>query len=99
MTRRIILGAVYGFVAPTGRFDSDGGRTLNYSRLAGEHGAAVGTTVTIGYDAPWRQVHALLVRALLVRAAQKTGHERYNKTRLFLSRFLALAVGGQRLAT
>ena len=35
----------------------------NYSRLAGEDGAIVSTAVTIGYDAPWRQVHALLQRA------------------------------------
>jgi small-conductance mechanosensitive channel len=28
--------------------------------LAGEHGMAVTTSVTIGYDVPWRQVHALL---------------------------------------
>jgi small-conductance mechanosensitive channel len=35
----------------------------NYSRLAGEHGAVISTAVTIGYDAPWRQVHALLLRA------------------------------------
>jgi small-conductance mechanosensitive channel len=35
----------------------------NYSRLAGEDGAIVSTAVTIGYDAPWRQVHALLLLA------------------------------------
>ena len=35
----------------------------NYSRLAGKNGAIVSTTITIGYDAPWRQVHALLVQA------------------------------------
>ena len=35
----------------------------NYSRLAREHGAMISTTVTIGYDAPWRQVHELLLRA------------------------------------
>jgi small-conductance mechanosensitive channel len=34
----------------------------NYSRLADE-GVFVSTQVTIGYDAPWRQVHALLLRA------------------------------------
>jgi small-conductance mechanosensitive channel len=32
----------------------------NYSRLAGNDGIVIATTVTIGYDAPWRQVHALL---------------------------------------
>jgi small-conductance mechanosensitive channel len=35
----------------------------NYSRLAGETGAIISTAVTIGYDAPWRQVHALLLLA------------------------------------
>jgi small-conductance mechanosensitive channel len=37
-----------------------GTATTNYSRLAGDHGMAVTTSVTIGYDVPWRQVHALL---------------------------------------
>jgi small-conductance mechanosensitive channel len=40
-----------------------GSTVTNYSRLAQEQGAVVHTTVTIGYDAPWRQVHALLERA------------------------------------
>ncbi|MCM8594700.1 mechanosensitive ion channel family protein [Accumulibacter sp.] len=35
----------------------------NYSRLAGERGTLVSTKVTIGYDTPWRQVHALLIAA------------------------------------
>jgi len=35
----------------------------NYSRLAAEQGAIIPTTVTIGYDAPWRQVHGLLLLA------------------------------------
>jgi small-conductance mechanosensitive channel len=35
------------------------GSTTNYHRHAGE-GVLAGTTVTIGYDTPWRQVHALL---------------------------------------
>jgi small-conductance mechanosensitive channel len=35
----------------------------NYSKLAGELGSLVSTRVTIGYDAPWRQVHALLTGA------------------------------------
>jgi small-conductance mechanosensitive channel len=33
---------------------------VNYSRLAAEKGAVIPTTVTIGYDTPWRQVHGLL---------------------------------------
>ncbi len=40
-----------------------GATTINYSRLAKKDGAAVATTVTIGYDAPWRQVHAMLEMA------------------------------------
>ncbi len=35
----------------------------NYTRLSGEAGLVALTTVTIGYDAPWRQVHALLLQA------------------------------------
>ncbi|MGE5220602.1 MAG: mechanosensitive ion channel family protein [Chloroflexota bacterium] len=37
-----------------------GTATTNYSRLAGDDGMVVTTSVTIGYDVPWRQVHALL---------------------------------------
>jgi len=40
-----------------------GTTTANYSRLAEEHGVMASTTVTIGYDAPWRQVQAMLLRA------------------------------------
>lgn len=40
-----------------------GTMVTNYSRLAGEDGAVISTAVTIGYDAPWRQVHALLLLA------------------------------------
>jgi small-conductance mechanosensitive channel len=34
--------------------------TRNYSRLAAQGGVWLATQVTIGYDTPWRQVHALL---------------------------------------
>jgi small-conductance mechanosensitive channel len=37
-----------------------GAATINYSRLAADHGMAVTTSITVGYDVPWRQVHALL---------------------------------------
>jgi small-conductance mechanosensitive channel len=40
-----------------------GSTTTNYSRLAGSEGGIVSTSVTIGYDVPWRQVHAMLVLA------------------------------------
>jgi small-conductance mechanosensitive channel len=35
----------------------------NYSKLAGTQGTLLTAKVTIGYDAPWRQVHALLIAA------------------------------------
>ena len=37
-----------------------GTSTRNYTRLGHPDGMSVSSTVTIGYDAPWRQVHALL---------------------------------------
>jgi len=37
--------------------------TINYSRQSRQEGAIVATGVTIGYDAPWRQVHAMLQMA------------------------------------
>ena len=40
-----------------------GAKTVNYSRQATNGQAQLGTTVTIGYDAPWRQVHELLLAA------------------------------------
>lgn len=40
-----------------------GTTTMNYTRLNRESGAPVTTTITIGYDAPWRQVHAMMKEA------------------------------------
>ena len=40
-----------------------GSAVTNYTRLAEERAAVIHTTVTIGYDTPWRQIHALLERA------------------------------------
>jgi small-conductance mechanosensitive channel len=37
--------------------------TTDYSRLTESDGVFTPTSVTIGYDAPWRQVHALLLLA------------------------------------
>jgi small-conductance mechanosensitive channel len=37
--------------------------TTNYSRFADTEGVFVPTSLTIGYDTPWRQVHALLLLA------------------------------------
>jgi small-conductance mechanosensitive channel len=39
------------------------GSVRNFTRLGRDEGPLVGTKVTIGYDAPWRQVHALLLGA------------------------------------
>ncbi|MCL4797312.1 MAG: mechanosensitive ion channel family protein [Bryobacteraceae bacterium] len=38
---------------------------VNYSSLAREKGLILHTTITIGYDVPWRQVHELLKEAAL----------------------------------
>jgi small-conductance mechanosensitive channel len=35
----------------------------NFSRIDGNGGYGLDTTVTIGYDTPWRQVHAMLLEA------------------------------------
>jgi small-conductance mechanosensitive channel len=37
--------------------------TKNYSRLAGETGVIIHTSVSIGYDEPWRKVHEQLLLA------------------------------------
>ena len=37
--------------------------TVNFSESARQFGLIIHTTVTIGYDAPWRQVHQLLINA------------------------------------
>jgi len=37
--------------------------TKNYSRPGNKNGVILHTIVTIGYDAPWRQVHAMLLAA------------------------------------
>jgi len=51
------------------------GAIVNYTKLAAAHGTILHTSVTIGYDAPWRQVHDLLLTAArridLVRADPK----------------------------
>ncbi|MDR7308388.1 mechanosensitive ion channel domain-containing protein [Rhodoferax saidenbachensis] len=42
-----------------------GSTTKNYSRAVKGEGYVLDTTLTIGYDTPWRQVHAMLVEAAL----------------------------------
>ena len=39
------------------------GTTKNFSRVVQGEGFVLDTTVTIGYDTPWRQVHAMLAEA------------------------------------
>lgn len=39
------------------------GYTINYTTATLEKGLIIHTTVTIGYDAPWRKVHELLIAA------------------------------------
>jgi len=56
----------------------------NYSRLAGRDGAIISTTVTIGYDAPWRQIQALLLQA-----AEKTAGIRNSPAPFVLQRALS----------
>lgn len=41
------------------------GSTVNYSTSSSDMGLILHTTVTIGYDVPWRQVHELLIEAAL----------------------------------
>ena len=45
------------------------GSTINYSSSAQSLGLVINSTVTIGYDVPWRKVHELLIGAAL-----KTDH-------------------------
>lgn len=40
-----------------------GTATKNYTRLAKSQGLLLPVTVTIGYNTPWRQVHAMLLKA------------------------------------
>jgi small-conductance mechanosensitive channel len=40
-----------------------GSVTKNYSRAVEGRGFILSTTVTIGYDTPWRQIHAMLIEA------------------------------------
>jgi len=47
----------------------------NYSRLAGADGAVAPVKISIGYDAPWRQVHALLLAAARATPGLRAGTE------------------------
>jgi small-conductance mechanosensitive channel len=58
-------------------------RVTNYSRLPVPEGGMIVATVSIGYDAPWRQVHAMLLLA-----AQRTSRVRRDPTPEVLQRAL-----------
>lgn len=60
-----------------------GAAIRNYSKLAGQQGTLVSTKVTIGYDTPWRQVHAMLIEA-----ARTTHGVRLNPTPFVYQRAL-----------
>lgn len=49
------------------------GTTINYTTNSNTHGLILHSTVTIGYDVPWRQVHELLIAAAL-----KTDHMKHD---------------------
>lgn len=62
-----------------------GSSITNYSRHAdSQFGSIIGTTVTIGYDTPWRQVHAMLLLA-----AERTSGVRKEPKPRILQRALA----------
>jgi small-conductance mechanosensitive channel len=61
-----------------------GTSTMNFTRLGHPEGMVISSTVTIGYDAPWRQVHALLIRA-----ADRTPNVRKNPPPYVLQRQLS----------
>ena len=54
-----------------------GSTTTNYTRLAGDRGTLLTTTVTIGYDAPWRQVHTMLELAAVRTAGLRSDPKPY----------------------
>jgi len=61
-----------------------GATTTNYSRHSGAGACSVSTAVTIGYDAPWRQVHAMLLLA-----AERTEGVRANPVPRVMQRALS----------
>ena len=51
--------------------------TINYSSDAAVNGLILHTTVTIGYDSPWKQVHELLIAAALATPMVETDPKPY----------------------
>lgn len=60
-TTRILTGLGEELTLPNALILSNVSR--NYSRTVQGNGYILDTTVTIGYDTPWRQVHAMLMEA------------------------------------
>lgn len=58
---RLVTGRNEEIILPNSQLF--GGTLVNYTRLNESSGVLVPTTVTIGYNTPWRQVHALLIEA------------------------------------
>jgi small-conductance mechanosensitive channel len=58
---RLVTGRNEEIVLPNSQIS--GGTLINYSRLNETAGVQVPVTVTIGYNTPWRQVHAMLLEA------------------------------------
>lgn len=58
--------------------------TTNFTRLGSLEGSVATVTVTIGYDAPWRQVHALLLLG-----AERTANVRKNPAAYVVQRALS----------
>ncbi|HET9415307.1 MAG TPA: mechanosensitive ion channel domain-containing protein [Pseudolabrys sp.] len=71
-----------------------GTATTNYSRLAGDRGMVVTASVTIGYDVPWRKVHALL----LLGAAETAGIRKEPPPRVLQRELSSFCVEYQLLA-
>ncbi len=61
-TTRIRTGAGEVLTIPNSMIT--GSVTKNYSRALNGQGVVLDTTVTIGYDTPWRQVEAMLIEAV-----------------------------------
>lgn len=53
------------------------GHTINYSSSSLERGLIVHTTITIGYDVPWREVHDLLISSALITEGISTSQQPY----------------------
>jgi small-conductance mechanosensitive channel len=68
LEKRLLTTRVRSFKNETVSIPNSGvinANVVNYSALARGKGLILYTTITIGYDAPWQQVHQLLIAAAL----------------------------------